>query len=290
MPELPEVETTVLDLKRKVLQRTFLDIWTDTPKLIKKPNLAKFKREIKGRKIQDIKRKGKFIIFYLSGDKRLLIHQKLTGHLLVGQWKKEKGEWVSVKKGPLEDPMNRFIHLIFFLDNGLMIAFSDLRKFGRIELLTARELENLKDLKQLGPDPLDKNFTFDKFKEIIQNQKRKIKAVLMDQKIISGIGNIYSDEILFRARVHPFKPANTLKVKESERIYKSIKSVLKKAIKLGGESISDYRRPDGRKGGFDKERKVYRREGMPCYVCGTKIERRKIGSRSTYFCPKCQKL
>jgi len=290
MPELPEVETTVLDLKRKVLQRTFLDIWTDTPKLIKKPNLAKFKREIKGRKIQDIKRKGKFIIFYLSGDKRLLIHQKLTGHLLVGQWKKEKGEWVSVKKGPLEDPMNRFIHLIFFLDNGLMIAFSDLRKFGRIELLTARELENLKDLKQLGPDPLDKNFTFDKFKEIIQNQKRKIKAVLMDQKIISGIGNIYSDEILFRARVHPFKPANTLKVKESERIYKSIKSVLKKAIKLGGESISDYRRPDGRKGGFDKERKVYRREGMPCYVCSTKIERRKIGSRSTYFCPKCQKL
>ena len=114
MPELPEVETTVLDLKRKVLKRTFLDIWTDAPKLIKKPNLEEFKREIKGKKIQDIKRKGKFIIFYLSGDKRLLIHQKLTGHLLVGQWKKENEEWVPVKKGPLEDPMNKFIHIIFF--------------------------------------------------------------------------------------------------------------------------------------------------------------------------------
>ena len=112
----------------------------------------------------------------------------------------------------------------------------------------------------------------------------------MDQKTISGIGNIYSDEILFRAGVHPFKPANTLQEREIRKIYRNIKSVLKKAIKLGGESISDYRRPDGRKGGFDKERKVYRREGMPCYVCGTKIERRKIGSRSTYFCPKCQKL
>ncbi|MCD6114736.1 DNA-formamidopyrimidine glycosylase [bacterium] len=290
MPELPEVETTVLDLKRKVLKRTFLDIWTDAPKLIKKPNLEEFKREIKGKKIQDIKRKGKFIIFYLSGDKRLLIHQKLTGHLLVGQWKKENEEWVPVKKGPLEDPMNKFIHIIFFLDNGLMIAFSDLRKFGRVELLTKKELENLKDLKELGPDPLDKNFTFDRFKQIIQNQKRKIKAVLMDQKLISGIGNIYSDEILFRAGVHPFKPANTLQEREIRKIYRNIKSVLKKAIKLGGESISDYRRPDGRKGGFDKERKVYRREGMPCYVCGTKIERGKINSRSTYFCPKCQKL
>ena len=290
MPELPEVETTVLDLKRKVLQRTFLNIWTDAPKLIKKPSLIEFRKEIKGKKIIDIKRKGKFIIFYLTGKKRLLIHQKLTGHLLVGQWKREKGEWVSLQKGPLEDPMNRFIHIIFFLDNGLMIAFSDLRKFGRIELLTERELENLKDLKQLGPDPLDKNFTFDKFRQIIQKQKRKIKQVLMDQKTISGIGNIYSDEILFRAGVHPFKSANTLQEKELKKIYRNIKSVLKKAIRLGGESISDYRRPDGRKGGFDKERKVYRREGMPCYVCGTKIERRKIGSRSTYFCPKCQKL
>lgn len=290
MPELPEVETTVLDLKRKVLQRTFLDIWTDAPKLIKKPNLTEFKRRLKDKKIEDIKRKGKFIIFYLSCNERLLVHQKLTGHLLVGQWKKEKGKWVPQSKGLLEDPMNRFIHIIFFLDNGLMLALSDLRKFARIELLTKEELDNLKDIQELGLDPLDKNFTLKKFQEIIKGQKRKIKQVLMDQKLISGIGNIYSDEILFRARVHPFKPANKLNPNEIKEIYANIKSVLKRAIKLGGESISDYRRPDGSKGNFDKERKVYRREGQPCYVCGTKIERKKIGSRSTYFCPKCQKL
>lgn len=290
MPELPEVETTVLDLKRKVLQRTFLNIWTDAPNLIRRPKLEEFKKRIRGKKIEDIKRRGKFIIFYLSGNERLLIHQKLTGHLLVGHWKKEKGKWVPQDKGPLEDPMNQFIHIIFFLDNDLMLALSDLRKFARVELLTEKEMEELEDLKKLGPDPLSKNFTLKKFQEIIKSQKRKIKQVLMDQKLISGIGNIYSDEILFRAKVHPFRPANKLKLEEIKRIYTYIKSVLRQAIKLGGESISDYRRPNGTKGGFDKERKVYRREGQPCYICGTKIEKRKIGSRSTYFCPKCQKL
>jgi len=290
MPELPEVETTALDLKRKVLQRTFLDIWTDAPKLIKKPkSFNQFKKELIGEKIKDIKRKGKFILIELTHNKVLLIHQKLSGHLLVGVWEKKNKKWIPKYEGPLNDPMNRFIHIVFWLDKGLMLALSDLRKFARVELWDKNELENSKTLQELGPDPLEKSFTFEKFREIIKNQKRKIKQVLMDQKLISGIGNIYSDEILFRAGVNPFRKANTIKEEELKKMYKTMKSLLKKAIKLGGESFSDYRRPNGSKGGFEKERKVYRREGQPCFVCGTKIERKKIGGRSTYFCPKCQK-
>ena len=291
MPELPEVETTVRDLKRKVLGRTFLNVWCDAKKLIKRPRtFEEFKKEILGRKIISIKRKGKNILIYLDKKKALLIHQKLTGHLLVGKWQKRGNSWIPQIKGPLEDPINRFIHLIFFLDNDLMLALSDLRKFAKVELWDEKELTQSKEIREIGIDPFSPEFTFQEFKKRIKNTKRKIKQVLMDQSLIAGIGNIYSDEILFEAKIHPEKKAHVLKEEELKRIYQSIKKVLKKAIELGGESISDYRRPDGSKGGFDPLRKVYRREGKPCVRCRTPIKRIKIAQRSSYFCPKCQKL
>jgi len=291
MPELPEVETTVRDLKRKVLGRTFLNVWCDAKKLIKRPRtFEEFKKEILGRKIISIKRKGKNILIYLDKKKALLIHQKLTGHLLVGKWQKKGNSWIPQIKGPLEDPINRFIHLIFFLDNDLMLALSDLRKFAKVELWDKKELTQSKEIREIGIDPFSPEFTFQEFKKRIKNTKRKIKQVLMDQSLIAGIGNIYSDEILFEAKIHPEKKAHVLKEEELKRIYQSIKKVLKKAIELGGESISDYRRPDGSKGGFDPLRKVYRREGKPCVRCRTPIKRIKIAQRSSYFCPKCQKL
>jgi len=291
MPELPEVETTVRDLKRKVLGRTFLNVWCDAKKLIKRPRtFEEFKKEILGRKIISIKRKGKNILIYLDKKRALLIHQKLTGHLLVGKWQKKGNSWIPQIKGPLEDPINRFIHLIFFLDNDLMLALSDLRKFAKVELWDEKELTQSKEIREIGIDPFSPEFTFQEFKKRIKNTKRKIKQVLMDQSLIAGIGNIYSDEILFEAKIHPEKKAHVLKEEELKRIYQSIKKVLKKAIELGGESISDYRRPDGSKGGFDPLRKVYRREGKPCVRCRTPIKRIKIAQRSSYFCPKCQKL
>ena len=291
MPELPEVETTVRDLKRKVLGRTFLNVWCDAKKLIKRPRtFEEFKKEILGRKIISIKRKGKNILIYLDKKRALLIHQKLTGHLLVGKWQKRGNSWIPQIKGPLEDPINRFIHLIFFLDNDLMLALSDLRKFAKVELWDKKELTQSKEIREIGIDPFSPEFTFQEFKKRIKNTKRKIKQVLMDQSLIAGIGNIYSDEILFEAKIHPEKKAHVLKEEELKRIYQSIKKVLKKAIELGGESISDYRRPDGSKGGFDPLRKVYRREGKPCVRCRTPIKRIKIAQRSSYFCPKCQKL
>jgi formamidopyrimidine-DNA glycosylase len=296
MPELPEVETTIRSLKSKILGRIFFDVWTDSPKQIKRPgNFNQFKKEIKGEKIKDIWRRGKNIIFTLSKDKSLLIHQKLTGHLLVGKWIFNKGAWRSEIKGPLQEKTNSYIHLLFTLDNGLMLALSDLRKFAKIELWKTEDLENSEVMKSLGPEPLDKAFSFKKFEEALggylkHKRKGKIKQVLMDQNIIAGVGNIYSDEILWRAKIHPFKEVSKLKKQDLKNIYRFLKDVLKKSIILKGESFSDFRTPSGEKGGFDSIRKAYQREGEKCSRCKNIIKRVKMGSRSAHFCPKCQKL
>jgi len=295
MPELPEVETIVKDLNKTqppILGAGFLDVWTDFPKMIKLPKIfEQFKKEIKGKKIQRIWRRGKNIIFDLSSKKSLLIHQKLTGHLLLGKWRLEKGEWISEIPGPLsEDPINKFLHLIFWFDNGRQLALSDLRKFAKLELWDKEELEKSEEIKSLGPEPLEKKFTFEKFKECLRNKKGKIKQVLMDQTVISGIGNIYSDEILWTAKIHPFKDVSQLNEGELKEIYQAMRKILLKAIELGGESISDFRRISGERGYFDKERKVYRKEGEKCSQCGGIIKRVKLAGRSAHFCPNCQKI
>lgn len=295
MPELPEVETTVRDLKKKVLGRTFIDVWTDFQKMIKKPKDFKdFQKEIKGRKIENIRRRGKNILIDLSGSKTLLIHQKLTGHLLIGNWKLDATHpppfrnWKSLKIGPLQEKINTYIHLMFWLSGNLMLALSDLRKFAKVELLNKEDLK--KELSSLGPEPLDKSFTFEKFKKaLLKRQKGKIKQVLMDQTVIAGIGNIYSDETLWKAKIHPFRDVSKLSEEELKKIYQSMKKILEEAIEVKGESISDFRRISGEKGGFDPLRKVYRKEGEKCNRCGTIIKRVKLAGRSVHFCPSCQK-
>jgi len=288
MPELPEVETTVLDLRKKVLNRTFIDVWTDFRNLVKRPKkFREFKREIKGKKIKNVRRRGKNILFDLSGSKTLLIHQKLTGHLLLGYWTLNNNYWEPNPPGPLGEKINTYIHLLFTLDNGQRLALSDLRKFAKVELWDSEKLRESEELKSLGPEPLEKDFTFEKFKAVLP-KKGKIKQVLMNQAVIAGIGNIYSDEILWRAKIHPSKDTSELSEEESKKIYQAMKKILPKAIELGGESISDFRRISGEKGRFDLLRKVYRREGEKCSRCGAIIKRIKIAGRSAHFCPKCQ--
>jgi len=292
MPELPEVETIVRDLNKtgahKLLCARFINVWTNFPKTIKEPeSFEQFKNKIKGKEIQKIWRRGKNIIFSLSESYFLLIHQKLTGHLLFGRWEFREGEWVA-PAGPLAEKVNSYIHLLFTLDSGQMLALSDLRKFAKVKLLDNEKLK--KEISFLGPEPLEKDFTFEKFRRSLEKRKGKIKQVLMNQEIIAGIGNIYSDEILWRAKIHPFKDVSKLTRKELENIYKSMREILAKAIKLGGESISDFRKISGERGYFDKERRVYRREGEKCSRCGTIIKRIKLAGRSAHFCPRCQKL
>lgn len=294
MPELPEVETTVQELiraKPKILGRVFINFWAENKKLIKRPkSFQKFRKELTNRKILKIWRRGKNILFDLEGERTLLIHQKLTGHLLFGKWKKTKEGWISLIEGPLkDDPVNQYLRAIFFLDNSWQLALSDLRKFAKIELFTQKE-ELEKELSKLGPEPLEESFIFEKFKEVILKKKqRKIREVLMDQTVIAGIGNIYSSEILWQAKVHPLRPVKSLSEKELKEIFLAMKEILQKAIEAKGESFSDYRRITGEKGEFDRLRKVYKREGEECPRCKTKIKRIKIGQRSAYFCPNCQR-
>lgn len=293
MPELPEVETIIRGLRKKVIGRTITSFWTDTPSIIKKPTIKKIKKEILGLKILGIKRIAKNIIFKLSEEKIMLIHQKISGHLLYGKWEMKKNKPHPLRNKYLEDKENQYIRVIFGLDNGYQMALSDLRKFAKIIFGKADEILNLPEIKELGPDPLEKSFDFEKFKVILKTRtgkKRtgKIKQILMNQKIISGIGNIYSDEILWRARIHPLTPANKLSEKELKKIFEAMKEILSLAVEEGGSSVSDYRDVEGKKGGYQDIQNAYGREGEDCRRCGKEIERIKIGNRSSYFCPKCQ--
>src|SRR3989344_1671214 len=291
MPELPEVQTTTRGLNSRVLKRTFVDTWSDWEKIVKKPkNFKVFKKEIKDKKIIKIWRRAKNIIFDLSEGYSLLVHQKMTGHLMVGEWKQINNKWQPTKKGPLEEKINTFLHVIFFLENGKMIALSDVRKFAKIELWKTKDLLTSKEFNKLGPEPLEKSFTFKKFKEVLEKKNGKIKQILMDPEVIAGIGNIYSNEALWWAKVHPQKRVSELTSKELQVLYNSIKKVLLAGVRLGGESFSDYRNVDGKKGHFDDERKVYKREKEKCSRCGILIKRLKFGGRSAFFCPNCQPI
>jgi formamidopyrimidine-DNA glycosylase len=301
MPELPEVETIVNDLRKEIVGKKIAGVWFDVSKIIKKPKPDDLKSQIKGLKIIDVQRRGKNILIYLDSKtqnlnpKLLLIHQKLTGHLLYGRWEikktaSNKCRVVSLLRGALEEKVNNYIHFILFLDNGWQVGLSDLRKFAKVLFGSKEEIENLAELKNLGPEPLSANFRFINFVNLIKPQKRKIKQVLMDQETIAGIGNIYSDEILWKARVNPFAPADKLTISELKKLYSATRRILRKAIKLRGTSISDYRDAFGKSGGYDKIRKVYQREGELCPRCGSAIKRIKMGGRSVHFCLKCQKL
>jgi len=291
MPELPEVETIVEDLKKKVLNRTFLNVWTDAPKLIKKPKSFKdFQKSIKGKKVIKVWRRAKNIIFELSGGYILLIHQKMTGHLLYGKWKLKNNKWQAEDNPVLQEKVNSYIHLLFFLDNNWMLALSDLRKFAKAELWDRSVFLNSKEYNSIGPEPLEKSFTLDVLKDILKSKEWRIKKLLMDQSVIAGIGNIYADEILWQAKIHPLQEASKINNAKAKLLYESIKKILKKAVKLRGESFSDFRDLMGEKGFFDTERKAYQREGEKCSRCGTRIKRIKINGRSSHYCPHCQKL
>ncbi|MBI3638238.1 DNA-formamidopyrimidine glycosylase [Candidatus Wolfebacteria bacterium] len=317
MPELPEVQIIVDDLNKKIIGRRITGVWFDWPKaitlrltqgydepsrIIKRPKPAEFKKQIKGLKIIAIKRRGKNILVYLINPKSkiinlLLIHQKMTGHLLYGKWRIKKvhnSKFIahSLLKGLFQEKTNGYVHLVFNLDNGWQLALSDLRKFAKILFGTKEEIENLPDLAKIGPEPLDGNFKVEKFiKALWQTRgKRKIKQVLMDQEVVAGIGNIYSDEILWTAKIHPFKPANQLNSGQLKNLYMATKKILRKALRLRGTSISDFRDANGKAGFYAEHMLVYQKEGKPCKRCRTTIKRVKIGGRSARFCPSCQRL
>jgi len=275
MPELPEVQTMADDLKKKIVGRKIVKVWLDWERHIKYPTPKKFKRDIIGAKIVNVSRRAKNVLMDLDKGNLLAIHPRMTGKFLVEHSTK------SIRK---------HVHLILYLNGGLVLTFSDVRKFGKVLFGKKEEILNLPYFRNLGPDPFDKDLSFTKFKEIISIRKKKIKNVLMDQQALAGIGNIYADEILWSAKVHPEKPANSLTNLELKNIFNYMRLILKRAIVLRGTSISDYRDTSNRPGGFAPRLMVYGKEGVPCKRCRTTIKRIKLNGRSAHYCPKCQRL
>lgn len=285
MPELPEVETIVRDLRKKIIDYTIVDFWTEWEKSIKFP-LKLFKKKIIGQKIEKIKRRGKNILIFLENKQVLWIHLKMTGHLL---FKDNQ----AVKNKYFQDRVNQYIRHIWFLEKNkekVNLEFSDLRKFGKIQLLDKKKLITDKDFIKLGVEPLGKNFSFEYFWNLTRNKENKnIKVLIMDQALIVGVGNIYASEALFQAKINPLRTAGSLTKAELKKLHQAIIDILGRAIKLRGTSDSDYRDSSGAPGGFQKVLKVYNRESEVCYNCKYLIKRTKIGQRSTFWCSNCQK-
>jgi formamidopyrimidine-DNA glycosylase len=300
MPELPEVQTTVNGLKREVVGLKIADVWTDYRSIshVGKDNIKdkvffnKFKKKIIGQKIVGASRRAKNILIHLSGGATILIHMKMTGHIMHGRYKfdakSKKDPWKPVEKvGPLADPYNRHIRLVFSLSDKKQLVLSDMRRFAKVTLIEHKNPEESPHLKHLGPEPLTKEFTYSVFKkQICKRSNGRIKNVLMDQELIAGIGNIYSDEALFRANIHPESKPSKIPEKNLKLLYRAIKEVLKKGLDFGGDSTSDYRNLKGERGKFQSQHRVYRRKDKVCPKrgCKGKIVRKVVGGRSAHFC------
>lgn len=306
MPELPEVHTTVTGLQKVLPGLTIQDIWTDmwstsilTKNTIKdRSYFPYFKKYTLGQKVLDVKRRAKYILVNLENGFTIIVHMKMTGHLMYGNYKQNKKyngrewSWIPTEKtSPLHDTYNRHIHVVFTLSNKKHLAFCDSRKFGTISVQKTDTLHTEK-LAHLGPEPLEKAFTLNNFKEhLLKSPTRSIKTVLMDQTIVSGIGNIYSDEMLHLAHISPLRTPKSIKETEWELLYTSMREVLKKGIDFGGDSMSDYRNIEGSRGNFQKKHLVYLRTGEKCFTkgCPGFIQKEKIGGRSAHYCAVCQK-
>lgn len=299
MPELPEVETTVRLLRKKIIDKKIESFWCDWPKTLKNSSVEELNRELSNQKFSRVKRRGKNILIEIAKKNTLWIHLKMTGHLLVRPVtffdKKPDALTKKEQKSPFAEKINQFVHFRILLQNREEIALSDVRKFAKVvflkEPISKKMLE--KNFPDLGIEPISKAFSLEKFKQIIKsvkNPKKELKVFLLDQSLIAGIGNIYASEIPFDAGLSPKKEIGKIKKDEIERLYFSILKILKLAIKKRGTSISDFRDPNGEKGEFGDERKVYQRKKEACLRCKNGvIESFKQAQRSTFWCSNCQK-
>jgi len=330
MPELPEVQTTVNGLNARIRGLVIADAWTDyggayhrgSDTIKDAAYFKKFTAAVIGARVIRTDRIAKNILIHIekraprTGAKRgirqhvILIHMKMTGHMMYGRYvfgqgglnknRVEKtsavaGEWRPApgERPSLSDPFNRFVHFALTFSNGHQLVLSDMRKFAKVALIDEGELGGTAHLADIGPDPLAKGFSFGTFRErLMRRPTGKVKQVLMDQSVIAGVGNIYGDEALWRAGIHPLERVGNISDVVLKRLYTALVRVLRNGIDFGGDSMSDYRNIDGERGRFQEQHRAYRRTGERCLKpgCGGTIRRIVIGTRSAHYCDRHQRL
>ena len=274
MPELPEVETVRRTLEAKLAGLIFTGGEILLPKIVRTPDPQKFIELIKNKRILQVKRRGKYLLLTLSDSYSMAVHLRMTGALIYCTG---------------DQPPIRYTHVLLHLDNGHRLIFADMRQFGGMWLVPTSALANLSGYKDLGMEPSEECFTRDSFKKGLRHRRTRIKSLLLDQKFIAGLGNIYTDEALHRARINPERSASTLTAREAAKLHHAIVDVLKAGIEHKGTTFRNFIDGDGRAGNHQEHLRAYNREGQPCLYCGQTIIRKKIGGRSSYYCPICQR-
>lgn len=287
MPELPEIETIKLGLRKYLIGHTIIDVKVNIPKMF-----IGSKEDILGARITNLKRIGKGLIIELNNDYVLAVHLKMTGQLVFRNNKTDK-LILSPKVGGNVLP-SKYSHIIFTLDNATLY-YNDLRRFGWVKVLKKDELMQMPFFKEMGPEPkvaddlAGKELTFPYFKEVILKSNLPIKVILMDQKKIGGIGNIYANDALFKAGIDPRRKGKTLLREELDKLYKAIFYVLQKSLEYGGSSDENFVNALGQEGAYQNHTLVYGKKGQKCPKCGSIIQKIQLGGRGTFFCPVCQK-
>jgi formamidopyrimidine-DNA glycosylase len=282
MPELPEVETVARDLRPRLVGATIVGARVSWARTLRTHDPISFGDAVAGRTVEAVGRRAKQLVIELSGEAALTIHLKMTGQLFVV---------------PADTPEDPYVRLVLELADGRELRFRDIRKFGKVGLYgrdpitgdLVAEVGGAAVFAAIGPEPLDDAFRIRDFRRRLRRRKGRLKPLLLDQSFLAGIGNIYADESLWRARLHPLRTVPTLRPPDERRLYESVRSVLAEAIERRGSSIDDYTAPDG-DGSMQERLDVYQRTGEPCPRCGRPIKRIVVGARSTHLCTWCQRL
>jgi formamidopyrimidine-DNA glycosylase len=282
VPELPEVETIRRQLEPAVVGRRILDARVLDERWTRPIPPRAVEAEVKGRRIEDVRRRGKYLIVDLEGDRHLVMHLRMTGNLLLAGSERFGGPRLYES-----EPDARFLRAALELDDGSELWFTDARRFGHAVVLRSDELDPYLDAR-LGVEPLGEELTGEQLAHIAAGRTAPLKSFLLNQRGVAGIGNIYADEALWRAELHPLSPAGSMRPEHCEALVEGIVEALEAGLANGGSSIDDYRDARGEMGSMQDEFLVHTREGQECHRCGTEIRRIVVGGRSTYFCPGCQ--
>lgn len=274
MPELPEVETVRKGLEQLVLNKKIKEVIVAWDRIIERPSIEDFTNQLIGEKIDSVSRRGKYLIFHLT-------HYDMISHLRM------EGKFDYVQP---DTSVTKHTHVRFIFTDHTELRYLDVRKFGRLTLLPKNTAMDYKGIKKLGPEPIPEEFLLESFNQQLKRHQKAIKPLLLDQTLITGLGNIYVDEALFKAKIHPEQIANTLTFDEVTRLHVAIINVLAQAVEAGGTTIRSYKNALGEAGTFQVNLMVYGKTGEPCPNCGTEITKIKVAQRGTHFCSLCQRI